>query len=134
MPEENPEKQVKEEKMELKEKFAPITPMQEPPPPIPKEEKAGAPAGMPVTEKAAPAEAEPHEELSMRQRQQQVNQRVGLQGQELPKPRLAGGRQKAPAPLAPVAGAAKKAAKKWAKIALPLGSVGAGGILGYFLS
>ncbi len=134
MPEENPENQVKKERLGKAGLGpmvgAPITPMKEPPPPAPKEEKAaeGAPAEAPPEEGE-----EPTEEPSMRQRQQQVNQRVGLQGQKLPKPRLAEGRQKSPAPLAPVAGAAKKAAAKWL-LPVGVGSGVAGGILGYFLT
>ena len=153
MAEENPENQVKKEEFgapglgpmermggmgggpEPVEKLAPMTPMQEPPPSAPKRTAATQGGAVETTHEASPGESgEPAEEPTMRQRQQQVNQRVGLQGQKLPGPRLKEGRQKPLAPIAPVAGAAKKAAKKWAKIALPLGSVGAGGILGYFLT
>jgi hypothetical protein len=97
----------------------------------------------PKTEKEEGKETqEPHpadpQAMSIRERQKQVKNRVGPNGQPINQPRLAQDhpQNKQPASPAPkmAGGALKKAAGKWAKIALPLGSGGIGGLISYFIS
>lgn len=90
----------------------------------PKQSRAerGAPTGAPTGK-------------STRENQKQVNRRMDTRGNQLPGPRLAQDRRpQAPGIAGTVGKAAKSKAMKWAMGAAFGGSLGAGGIIGYFIS